>query len=125
MQVACKAVLLWATDVSIPKSRCVLCHSCHTALAQSHFSWELGWAQGRSPTISFQNDHVCVPAGALGPVCPGPGALQVQRGEHDGIPAAERREPAGVVRGGQVVDGAAAGTTQARLGAAGRHHDSE
>lgn len=89
------------------------------------FKQEPGRAQGESPTISFPNGFVCVLAGASGPVRPGPGALQVQRGEHDGLPAAQRREPAGVGRGGQVVHGAAAGAAQARLGAARRHHDSK
>lgn len=62
----------------------------HTGLAQSGFKQEPGWAQGKSTTISFRNGFVSVLAGALGPVCTGPGALQVQRGEHDGLSAAQR-----------------------------------
>lgn len=44
---------------------------------------------GKTPTVSFKNGSVCALAGAPGPVCAGPGALQVQRGEHDGLSAAQ------------------------------------
>lgn len=82
-----------------------------------------GWAQGQSPPFSFPNGSVRVCAS--GPVCPGPGALQVQRGEHDGLSAAQHREPARLVRGGQVVHGEAAGAPQARDRAPRWHDDSK
>lgn len=84
-----------------------------------------GGHKGKTPHLPLKMLHVCVLAGALGPVCTGPGALQVQRGEHDGLSAAQHRQPARVVRGGEVVDGAAAGAPQARDGAPGWHDDSK
>ena len=47
-----------------------------------------------------------------GPVRPRPGAVPLQRREHDGVQTAQHRQPPGGVGGGAVGHGAAAGSLQ-------------
>lgn len=58
-----------------------------------------------------------------GPLCPRYGAVPLQRRQHDGFPHPQHRKLSGVIHHREVVDGAAAGAAQARLGPAGRLHD--
>ena len=60
-----------------------------------------------------------------GPVLPGPGAVPLQRRQHDGLPAAEHRQPGSGVGGGALGHGAAAGPRQGGERHDGGHDDGE
>ena len=60
-----------------------------------------------------------------GPVLPGPGAVSLQRRQHDGLPSAEHRQPGGGLGGGALGHGAAAGPRQGGERHDGGHDDGE